>query len=324
MMGIEPLKALIDKHLSEIRIPDQPASLYDPITYAIAGGGKRIRPVLTLMACELFGGGAQDALNAAAGLEFFHNFTLIHDDIMDDAPLRRGRDTVYKKFGTNHAILSGDTLFILSCELIAKSPENLLPQLIPFFHLIARQVCEGQQLDMDFEKREDVSIPEYLEMIRLKTAVLLGGCLKIGSMLGHAPAEDQSWMYDFGEKLGLAFQLQDDLLDMYAENKGFGKATGGDVVANKKTFLYLKTLERADVSDRNELIDLFHSHPLNPAEKIDKVRKFYDKYDIRKITEQGILELSEQSSMFLNAVSVTEDRKKPLREIANAIMRRDH
>ncbi|MFD2146371.1 polyprenyl synthetase family protein [Mucilaginibacter antarcticus] len=253
MRELQDLQLLIDKAVTELKYPDYPAELYDPIFYILSMGGKRMRPALLLMACDLFGGNVEKAMPPALAIEVFHNFTLMHDDIMDKAPLRRGRTTVHEKWNQNAAILSGDVMLIEGYKLMMQVEDRFLRVILDIFNNTAVGVCEGQQLDMDFEVRDDVKIDEYIYMIRLKTAVVLGGALKIGSILGGADMKDADLVAEFGENLGLAFQLQDDMLDVYGSPEKFGKQVGGDIIANKKTYLLIKALELADATQKTEL-----------------------------------------------------------------------
>src|ERR1700761_9383330 len=246
MKKLEDLQAIISDAVKKLAFPEYPAALYEPISYILSIGGKRMRPALLLMACDLFGGDVDDALAPALAIEVFHNFTLMHDDIMDNAPLRRGRTTVHERWNKNVAILSGDVMLIEGYKLMMQVKDHLLRQILDIFNNTAVDVCEGQQIDMEFEQRNDVTIKEYINMIRLKTAVVLGGALKIGALLGGASTKDANLLADFGVNLGLAFQLQDDILDVYGNPEKFGKQVGGDIIANKKTYLLLKALELAD------------------------------------------------------------------------------
>jgi len=232
--------AIIDGELKKTVSLKEPKNLYQPIKYSLELGGKRIRPALLLLANDLFGGKNKGAINAALAIEVFHNFTLLHDDIMDDAPLRRGKDTVYKKWGSNIAILAGDVMFVNAIQLLAKNDTSKLPEILDLFNTTAVEVCEGQQFDMNFETLQNVSIDDYLKMIELKTAVLLAASLKIGAILGNASQENANHIYEFGRNLGVAFQLMDDILDLYGDPEKFGKQVGGDIIANKKHTYYLK------------------------------------------------------------------------------------
>ncbi|MBE0639889.1 MAG: polyprenyl synthetase family protein [Bacteroidales bacterium] len=318
-------KALIDKALDEIMLPAEPKKLYEPISYTFGVGGKRLRPILTLAACELFGGIAEDAVEAAVGLEIFHNFTLLHDDIMDKAPLRRGKETVFKKWNSNVAILSGDTMFALTYRYLAAKHHPRLKELLDTFTQTAIEVCEGQQYDMDFETRPDVTIAEYINMIRMKTAVLLGASLKIGALISQAEEEQAGLLYDFGINVGIAFQLKDDLLDTYGTEEKFGKSIGGDILANKKTFLYLKCFEVASNEDRANLINLYSfSSDLPPGLKIKQVMDIYNRYNIK---DEAIAEMGKffgTAIQVMNSVKADRLKKNVLVDYAEWLYKRDH
>ncbi|NCD43373.1 MAG: polyprenyl synthetase family protein, partial [Bacteroidia bacterium] len=246
MHSITELASLINERIAALNINGSPRELYDPITYTLEGGGKRLRPVLMLLTCEMYGGKTEEALCPALGIEIFHNFTLLHDDIMDKAPIRRGRETVFKKWDTNVAILSGDTMFAMAYDYVRRTRADLVPEIMRVFCQTSIEVCEGQQFDMNFEVSDNTSIPDYLNMIRLKTAVALAASMQIGAAIAGAEKEEQEKIYRFGELLGMAFQLQDDLLDTYGDQLKFGKKIGGDILARKKTYIYLKALELAN------------------------------------------------------------------------------
>ncbi|RYE51161.1 MAG: polyprenyl synthetase family protein, partial [Sphingobacteriales bacterium] len=250
------LQDIIEKAIQKINYPPHPKRLYDPISYIMGLGGKRIRPVLVLMAAELFTDLLDQPVHAAMAIETFHNFTLIHDDIMDKAPLRRGKETVHEKWGVNNAILSGDVMMVEANKQLAKLNSSVLKTALDTFNDTAQGVCQGQQLDMEFEEREDVKISEYIEMIRLKTAVLLGGAMKLGAEVGGSSKEDAANLYFYGENLGIAFQLQDDILDVYANPEKFGKQIGGDIIANKKTWLMLQALKQASENEANLMLSI--------------------------------------------------------------------
>lgn len=300
-----------------------PLNLYQPIQYALDMGGKRLRPVMVLMACDLFGGNIDDALDAALAVEIFHNFTLLHDDIMDKAEMRRSRASVYKKYNENIAILSGDAMSIMAYRYLLKTKSERLPEIMSLFTETAIEVCEGQQYDMDFESRDDVSIDDYLEMIRLKTAVLIACSLKMGALLGKARAEDAELIYRFGINLGLAFQLQDDLLDVFADQEKFGKKLGGDIVANKKTFLLLKTLELASDAQRQELNGWLAKTGFDPDAKINAVREIYCEVGVAQTTREKIEVYYRAAMHDLAAMSVDETKKTPLLLLARSIMQRE-
>ncbi len=286
-------------------------------------GGKRLRPVLALMSCDLFGGEINDALAPAMGLELFHNFTLLHDDIMDQAPIRRGKETVFKKWNTNSAILSGDTLFVMAYELVTKTTPALLPQVLELFNDTARKVCEGQQYDMDYEVKADVSIEHYILMIRLKTAVLISCSLKLGAIIARASDEEADLIYAFGENLGLAFQLQDDYLDVFGEVDKFGKEIGNDIVTNKKTFLYLKAFELASGNTLETLRSCFSGNSITSAEKVNTITKIYRDLKIDILTRELIGEYFSKALSIMEKIHIPEYKKQILLEIAGQMVNRE-
>lgn len=321
MQDISKLSAFLENEISTFDFPVQPANLYDPLRYFLTLGGKRMRPILTMLGAELFEVSGKKALNAAIAIEIFHNFSLIHDDIMDEAPLRRKKQTVHTKWNTNIAILSGDVLLVKAYQEICKQEAKVLPRLLEIFNRTAIEVCEGQQLDMDFETRNNVSIAEYIEMIRLKTSVLLGCALEMGAVVAEAKKEDQELIYTFGENIGVAFQIQDDILDLYADPEKFGKQVGGDVLANKKTLLLLKAYELADSSEIEELNQL--KSESNQTLKIDSTRNLFDKLGIR---EAARAMMDEHYVIALNAlgqINVSESNKKPLKDLADMLLHRE-
>ena len=296
----------------------QPEGLYAPIAYTVLQKGKRLRPMLCLLACDLFGGNIDDAKYPALALETAHNFTLIHDDIMDQAPLRRGMETVYKKWNTTTAILSGDAAMILAFDFAMRTPKA--KETVALLVKVMQEICEGQQYDLEFETRATVSIPEYLEMIRLKTAVLLATSLQIGAVIAGADEEDQRHLYDFGIDLGMAFQLRDDILDCYSDVSVFGKVTGGDIVENKKTYLYLKALELAEPSDRERLVSLFQGRELlDPHDKVEAVLGIYNRIHIKEIVESVSADYEHQATLCLNAIGVPDQKKQHLRCYADML-----
>lgn len=316
------LQERITRGLAELDIPAQPANLYDPVRYMLQIGGKRIRPLLTLMAADLFSLTDMDtAVPAALAVELFHNFSLVHDDIMDNAPLRRGHRTVHEKWNPNVGILSGDNLLILAYAELAKCRPDKLPAVISTFNTMAAQVCEGQQFDMDFEQETTVGIDEYLQMIRLKTSVLLGAALRMGALLADATEADADLIYDFGVGVGIAFQLQDDILDVYGDPEQFGKQRGGDILANKKTYLLLKALEKADTGTRDRL-DTWLANTSRPAEKIEQVMAIYDQLDVRGEAEAAKQAYMEQAYAAFDRIGVDDIRKAPLRELARTLLNR--
>ena len=320
MQTIEEIQQRITKALKEIDFRRKPGELYEPISYTLSLGGKRLRPALCLMACDMFGGDVENAINPAIGIEIFHNFTLLHDDIMDEAPIRRGEETVYKKWNTNVAILSGDTMMALAYDYIMKAPESVRSEVFSVFNKTAIEVCEGQQYDMNFETQNDISIKDYIEMIRLKTAVLLAGSLKIGAILAGADAEYGEALYRFGENLGIAFQLKDDLLDVFSDVEKFGKQTGGDIATNKKTFLYLKAFEKAEGETFTRLTHLFDN---NSSDKIAEVKKIYEELNIREDAENEMKKYFNRAIDFIEIIPVNENRKSELIKFAQRLNRRE-
>lgn len=300
----------------------EPHELYEPITYIFSLGGKRIRPVMLLMAADMFGGNIQQAMPAALAIEIFHNFSLLHDDVMDRAPLRRGNQTVHEKWNINTAILSGDTMMVKAYDQFLKLPETKIRPAIAVFNMTATWVCEGQQLDMNFEQKNDVSISDYIEMIRLKTAVLIGAALKLGSLLAGAADEDQQKLYDFGIQTGLLFQLRDDLLDIYGSTEVFGKKPYGDIIACKKTFPFLKALEHFSGNDRQELIELYADRSVDPELKVKKVLNYFEKAEVKKQTEEKIHEYYLLAREAFAAINVEEKKKLLLDKYTEKMMGR--
>lgn len=324
MLTTEQLQNKIKQAIADLPVYGKPEGLYQPIAYTLEQGGKRLRPLLTLMATQTFGGNPDKALPAAIAIEIFHNFTLLHDDIIDEAPLRRGRDTVYKKWNINTAILSGDTMFAIAYGQLCSSDTELLPALMKVFTRTAIQVCEGQQYDIDFETSGSVNIDSYINMIRLKTAVLLAASLKIGAITGGASEQDAERIYSFGENLGIAFQLQDDLLDAFGNEKVFGKKTGGDILTNKKTYLYLKALECANEKDAAHLQGLYSTRNMNDEEKIKNVLAIFKRADIESYTEKLILQYYDLAMSQISQIEPSSEARKPLEDMASAMLRRKH
>ncbi len=323
MKSFEQHLDTINQSIQTLNFSRQPVELYEPITYTLSLGGKRLRPALMLMSCELFGGKSDDALMSAVGLEVFHNFTLLHDDIMDKADIRRGKPTVHVKWNDNVAILSGDTMFALAYQYMAQTPADKLPEVLNCFTQTAIEVCEGQQYDMNFETRDVVSIDEYMEMIRLKTSVLLAAALKIGAQIAGAKKEVQELIYQFGENMGLAFQLMDDWLDIYSDVAKFGKATGGDILCNKKTFIYLKTLETASEADKAQLQHYFSSTNFDPQEKINAVKAIYERADVSRHTQELIDQYNQKALNALDAIQLSNEDKQPLRDLLALMTKRE-
>lgn len=305
MHDIEALRQIVDREIKRMDFATRkPRELYRPVDYIMSNGGKRLRPVLTLMACGLFTENIAPAVSPAVAIELFHNFTLLHDDIMDNAEIRRGKPTVHIKWNENTAILSGDAMSVISFDLISSAEPLILPQILQIFNSTAREVCEGQQMDMDFENMYMITEDEYLEMIRLKTSVLIAASMSIGALAGGASKQDSSLMYECGMNLGLAFQLQDDLLDLYGLQEEFGKKPGGDILMNKKTYLLVKTLAMADKNTADRINNLM-SKEENPDKKIKEIRSIFDEYNISTITAD------KAGSYFLKAVGKLEETGSP-------------
>lgn len=322
MLTATEIQEKVNAYIASLPYERKPKSLYDPIEYVLAAGGKRIRPSFVLMAYNLFHDDVDRILPVATALETYHNYTLLHDDLMDKADMRRGRPTVHKKWDDNTAILSGDTMLVLAYEHLAKCDTKYLKPALDLFTETALEVSEGQQFDMEFETRNDVAEEEYIEMIRLKTSVLLACALKMGAVVAGASDADANALYAFGEKVGLAFQLQDDLLDVYGDPKVFGKAIGGDITSNKKTFMLINAFNRADAKTRAELERWTTATEFDPAEKIAAVTEIYNRLGIDKLAEQRIKEYFEQSRQHLDELSVSDDRKAVLREYTERMMNR--
>lgn len=322
--SIEFLREAFTGELEKLHFGDQPPELYAPIDYMLEMGGKRIRPALVLAACELFGKDYRIAMPAALAVEIFHNFTLVHDDIMDEAPLRRGKETVYQKWNTPIAILAGDTMLSWAYEMLARLDEPVLKPAIKLFNRTSIEVCEGQQYDMNFESKANVSIEEYIHMIRLKTAVLLGGSLKMGALVAKASEEQQQKVYHFGVSIGIAFQLKDDLLDVYGDKNLFGKQESGDIVTNKKTYLYLRALEKSGRADKEILQDLYSRTLDENEEKIRAVKDIFDRNRIREETEDLMKKYYQDAISDLDEIKVDEALKVPLKSIANQIIERNY
>ena len=299
-----------------------PHELYVPIGYALESGGKRIRPALVLMACDLFGGGKADSMGAALAIEVFHNFTLLHDDIMDNAETRRNRLTVHKKWNANTAILSGDAMMIKSYEFLEKSPMHLWSKLFPIFTRTALEVCEGQQYDMNFETCEEVTLDEYFNMIRLKTAVLLGAALQLGAIIGGASDEDAQHLYDFGIAIGIAFQLKDDYLDTFGDEKSFGKRIGGDIICGKKTFLLINALNQSSAAGRQLIHKTLEDKLMPENQKIDIIRSIYQELDIPSLCEKAMSDYYNRALLALSKIKGNTNEKEPFITLAQQLMGR--
>jgi len=324
MKQLTELHALVSKAVDELTFPAYPTDLYEPISYILSLGGKRLRPALLLMACDLFGGDVEKAIEPALAIEVFHNFTLMHDDIMDKAPLRRGKVTVHEKWNANVAILSGDAMMVEANKFMMKVDDAILRRVMDVFNETATGVCEGQQIDMSFEQRNNVLIDEYLDMIRLKTAVLLGGTLKIGAIIGGATSNDAQLLYSFGVNLGIAFQLQDDILDVYGDPEKFGKQVGGDIISNKKTYLLIKALELAKDSEATELEKWLNLEEFAAADKVSAVTAIYDSLDIRSYADDAMQTYAEMAFNALDQINLSEDRRQYLRQFADNLLVREY
>ncbi len=315
---------LINEALTANEGTQEPDSLYAPIRYELSLGGKRIRPLLMLMACELFGGDIHQAMKPAVGLEIFHNFTLLHDDVMDKSDLRRGQPTVHRVWDENHAILSGDAMQIIATQYISQVHARLLPQVMETFLKTALEICEGQQFDMEFESRNDVTADEYINMIRLKTAVLLGCALKIGAIIAGAPIAQANTLYRFGENLGLAFQLQDDYLDVYGDPIIFGKNIGGDITNDKKTYMLIEAQLRAEGKDKEILSQYIGNNEADYREKIEAVTNVYNNLNIGDLCREKMNKYYEAALACMDEILVPEERKNDLLVLAQSLMNRDH
>ncbi|MGA1226913.1 MAG: polyprenyl synthetase family protein [Tamlana sp.] len=322
MFSIEEYQQQFVAYLKKYATSKEPENLYQPIGYILKLGGKRLRPVLTLMTSEIFNSSYKKALDAALSVEVFHNFSLMHDDIMDDAPLRRGKETVHEKWNINTGILSGDAMLIMAYQLFENYDADTFQTLAKLFSKTALEVCEGQQYDVDFETRNDVTIPEYLKMIEYKTAVLLGAAMKMGAIVAKASLEDQNSIYEFGKNLGIAFQLQDDYLDAFGDPLTFGKQVGGDIIENKKTYLYLKALEFSNDHDKAELIRLFSSNPEDVSTKIQTAKQHFESSGSAEATKKAISDYTNKAFSVLEVLNITEDKKELLKIFGQRLMNR--
>ncbi|ALI98994.1 polyprenyl synthetase family protein [Rufibacter tibetensis] len=323
-MDISQFSERIDQTLSTLQYGQTPEELYAPIRYMMELGGKRVRPLLTVLGAYLFHDDVDKAIMPAIGVEVFHNFTLMHDDIMDNAPLRRGKATVHEKWNTSTAILSGDVMLVRAYEFFFGIEPKKLPTALQLFSTCAAQVCEGQQLDMNFEARKDVQIEEYLHMIRLKTAVLLGFSLELGALINNAAAEDARHLKEFGINMGIAFQLRDDLLDVYGDQAKFGKRVGGDILSDKKTYLLLTALERSSATQRKELEKWQDQNsPQKEQQKVKAVKEIYDGLNIQNITQNQINHYFQKGLHHLNEVNALNSKKELLRQLAIQLIERD-
>jgi len=323
MQNLSYYQNIISEHFSNLSLEKEPKSLYEPIAYILSLGGKRMRPVLTLMAADIFGIDCKKALWAATAVEVFHNFSLVHDDIMDDAPLRRGNVTVHEKWNINTGILSGDAMLILAYQYFENYEPETFRDLAKLFSKTALEVCEGQQYDVDFETRNNVTILEYIKMIEYKTAVLLGAAMKMGAIVAKTSEENKNLIYDFGLNLGIAFQLQDDYLDAFGNPKTFGKQVGGDIIENKKTYLYLKALEFSDEETKQKLQQLFKEKPTNSEEKIVVVKDIFIKTNAATATQKAIEDYTYRAFETLEKLKISEDKKELLKDFGLYLMQRN-
>ncbi len=322
MRSIENYRSEFVSYLEEKTHTKEPENIYAPITYILGLGGKRLRPVLTLLTTELFGSNYKEALDAALAIEIFHNFSLVHDDIMDDAPLRRGKQTVHEKWDINTGILSGDAMLIMAYQLFENYPDETFRKLAQLFSKTALEVCEGQQYDIDFELRDDVTITEYLKMIEYKTAVLVGAAMKMGGIIAQASTSDQDHIYEFGKNLGIAFQLQDDYLDAFGDPETFGKQVGGDIIENKKTILYLLALKLGNSEQQSGLLDLYSIQPQDPKDKVNAIKNVFLSTGSAKQTKLEIENYTQKAFEVLDELEVSEDKKVLLRKFGESLMQR--
>ena len=322
MEQISVISNKLNQSIESLNLEGKPNGLYEPIRYILSLGGKRLRPLLTLIAAEMFDDTPYNAMPQALAIEVFHNFTLLHDDIMDEAPLRRNKETVHLKWNVNTGILSGDAMLIRAYQLLSETPANYLAEILRLFNETALGVCEGQQYDMDFEQRSDVTIPEYLEMIRLKTAVLLACAMKTGSIIGGASSSDTNKMYEIGEALGVAFQLQDDILDAFGTGK-VGKRKGGDIISNKKTFLLLSAQQLATGTNKIELDKWITATEFDEEEKVTAVLDIFESLDIKELSRKEMMKFSDKAFRLLAELGIEEEKKSSLKSILNQLLVRE-
>jgi geranylgeranyl diphosphate synthase type II len=323
MKAIEIYQKHFLSYLKDYNTERDPKNLYEPVQYILNLGGKRLRPILTLMTADCFGGDVNKALDAALAVEVFHNFSLIHDDIMDDAPLRRGQQTVHEKWDLNTGILSGDAMLIMAYQLFENYPPETFQNLLTLFSKTALEVCEGQQYDIDFETRNEVSIAEYLKMIEYKTAVLVAAAMKMGAIIAGASDEDQNRCYEFGKNLGIAFQLQDDYLDAFGNPETFGKQVGGDIIENKKTYLFLKALEFSSENDRQKLRHLFNATNTDSKTKVESVKQIFTTSGSAEATKKAITSYTKKAFEVLQALTISDKNKQILKDFGTQLMTRD-
>jgi len=322
MLSIETYQKEFVAYLEDFSSHKEPYNLYEPIRYILKLGGKHLRPVLTLMTAEVFDGDYKKSLDAALAVEVFHNFSLVHDDIMDDAPLRRGNETVHEKWDINTGILSGDAMLIMAYQLFENYDNGIFKSLAKLFSKTAIEVCEGQQYDIDFETRDDVTIAEYLKMIEYKTAALVGAAMQMGAIVANASIDNQNRIYEFGKNLGIAFQLQDDYLDAFGSPETFGKQVGGDIIENKKTYLYLKALEFSTEANKEELKDLFSISPNENTDKIETVKQIFETSGASISTQKEIAHYTNQAFLVLESLNISEEKKGILKQFGESLMTR--
>lgn len=323
MMEFKTARSIIDQEMQKYPMDSSPAELYEPVKYILSLGGKRMRPALTLMACNIFNDAFHPALKPAIAYEVFHNFTLLHDDLMDHSGIRRGKETVHVKWDQNTAILSGDVMSILAYQILSESDRAILPDLLQLFNKTALQVCEGQQWDMNFESRLDVSVDEYLKMIELKTAVLVAACLKSGAIAGRSEPLEADLLYEFGRNLGIAFQIRDDYLDVFGDPDVFGKTIGNDILTDKKTFLLIKALELSTGTVHRELRGWLEKKKHNPSKKVQRVTEIFSSLELDRISTELATLHYEQALQYLERVNAPQERKQALSEVAMSLMARE-
>ena len=322
VLQIQQYREEFEKYLNAYTPPKTPQNLYNPVSYFLSLEGKRIRPILTMLSCDLFDGNYKDSLDAALAVEVFHNFSLVHDDIMDEAPLRRGNQTVHQKWDLSTAILSGDVMLILAYQLFENYNKNIFVALAKLFSKTAVEVCEGQQLDIDFSKLNDINSTKYLNMVELKTAVLIGASMKMGAIVAKASDNEKENIYEFGKNLGIAFQIQDDFLDSFGDEKKFGKVIGGDIIENKKTLLYVKSMEIFTEKDKTKLTKLYSSKHLDESQKIEVVKELFLNYNIPSIIENEINYYTQLAFKKLDNLNISDHKKDFLFDFGNSLMKR--
>ena len=325
MHSLKELQALVQVEIETLEIKTTPADLYEPIRYSLSLNAKRIRPALVLLGTELFGGDVTQALKAAVGIELFHNFTLLHDDIMDNAPLRRNQPTVHTKWNSNVAILSGDAMFTQAFQQMMLVPDEVMRPVLDLFSATAIEVCEGQQLDMDFEKMLTIKIKDYLQMIGLKTAVLLAASLKTGAIISKTTKENAEHIYEYGKNLGIAFQLQDDILDVYADPDKFGKQIGGDIISNKKTYLLISALYNANIDQYEALVELLHNQKerFSPYEKVNRITAIYNEIGVKEMAQTAVNSYYTEALTHLEKIEISDVNKQVLYDFGEMLMKRE-